>query len=421
GVTLTDESYLLADIASRQLRVRPESALPEVVVGAQLPPTGESVAGFLKEGGLAARQLPNGGVEAWYLFGGVVGGNPPVQSFNELYRATFPSNLAGEPQWALVRDFSAGGQSEAEFNSLYFHGLAWFDVGDGFPLYASFEGVSGGDATTASRLMAISPTTGQTRDIMDFTVPLEGGLASSHERGSVFVVADAGLQSRDASVLEFDPRNNYLKNAWTSSSGALGAAPETQFGSGTDASFLNNVFQTEGLSFAKGKLTLAGRTVDSQAQLASALVTFNPSATGSAGSPRVERVERTAGQVVGLSEVTSGSPAPASVLANPAGGVDTTSINTLFAQLAYSQQALDSGFVREVFSRHFFDTSIDPAGCAASTLAQRIPDVLQQFVNTQAGIGRAAFELRHVSGQPIAPNHPCFPADFAARTPPRNP
>jgi len=414
-VTLTGSSYFLADIESRQFRVRPDQATAESVVGSQLPATGSNVSGFLKEGGVAANRLPNGQIEAWYLFGGVLGGDPPVQSFNELYRAVFPSNLTGTPQWQLVQDLSAGGQSAPEFNSLYYHGLAYFNTGDGFPLYATFEGTSGGVGPVAPRLAAISPTTGQVKDIMDFTVRLEGGLAAAHERGSVFLLADSGEFARDATVLEFDPRNNYLKNAWRASNGDLSGSSSTVFAGGTDQAFLSNAFQVEGLAFTNGKLTIASRTVDSQAQLASALITFNPNGTNAPGSPKIERVERTNGQVVGLSEISQGTPVASMALGNPEGGIDTTSINSLFAQLAYSQQALDSGFVQDVFSRHFFDTSIDPSGCAMSDLAKRIPNVLQTFVNTQAGIGRTAYELRHVMGQPIAPDHPCFPAEFKAK------
>jgi len=80
-----------------------------------------------------------------------------------------------------------------------------------------------------------------------------------------------------------------------------------------------------------------------------------------------------------------------------------TTINSVFAQLAYSEQALESGALERIFTEHFIETSMDPEQCAVSTVIQNVPGALLNNANTVNGIGRTAFQLR----APLMPDDAC--------------
>jgi hypothetical protein len=282
---------------------------------------------------------------------------------------------------------------------------------------------------TFFHLARLNTSNGSVTPIMDFTMALEGAMASAPDRGSLFLVGgfnEATVPNQDGGrgnpqvpfssgpfgiivgggILEFDPRPNalYLKTVIRDVSGQLDVSPDTVLGPGVPANALDLVTRVNGMSYVDGKLQVALDTIDTAGNTGSRLVTVNPSATGASGDPFVTNVDLLSPGVIGLSEVSIGTAAPSVALANPAGGIDTTTINALFARMAYSQQALDSGLVTAAFVNHFLATSQDPSGCAQSNLLAMLPASLQSHVNQTSGVGRTAFDLRNG----LSANHPCY-------------
>jgi hypothetical protein len=268
--------------------------------------------------------------------------------------------------------------------------------------------------------------------IMDFRVPLQGALAASRERGSLFTVAE--LPATDSSplaraILEFDPRNNYLMNSWSTIANDLAILSEQVVNGAGQAvhAFGDPGYRAKGAAFVQGNLVVAfDRDPTRDAETADAgpqYFTFDPAAANTASDPGIVRVDTGVPGSTALTELVNESLAlPAMrTLRAPGGPIDTSSINVLFSRLAYSQQSLDSGVVRRVFEHHFQQTAINPSGCTSGNpVFDQIPSKLAQFVDTQSGFGRVAHELRNPGGTPLTSDYACAAPDAPAPvTPPR--
>ena len=424
----------LADVNGNNFRVRDLATGQETILSAPLPrvafPNDQTP---FVGAGVAAHQQADGSVELFYLFGGLGGtndGEVTTLAYNELYRAVVTPGSPTSGDFQFVNKFvpftpQSGGKLMTS--------LAYFDDGSaGGNLYTTITPPFQSSTTdTFFHLARLNPATGTVTPIMDFTLALEGAMAAAPDRGSLFLFggfneatvpdnSDRGDSQTPVfssgpfgiivagGIMEFDPRPNalYLKTVIRDATGQLNVTPDTVLGPGVPANPLALVTRVNGMSYVDGKLQVAVDTLDTGGNTGSRLVTINPSATGAAGNPIVTNVDLLPAGISGLGEISIGTAAPSVTLANPAGGIDTTSINALFARMAYSQQALDSGLVTAAFVNHFLATSQDPAGCAQSNLLAMLPARLQAHVDQTSGIGRTAFDLR--SG--LTTNHPCAPA-----------
>jgi len=257
--------------------------------------------------------------------------------------------------------------------------------------------------------------------VMDFQVTLHGALAAANERGSLFTVAEIPRVGESGgtyrAVMEFDPRNNYIKNAWSTANSDLAIKDGTTVNANGASVYGFGLAEAraKGAAFADGHLVVAMETGGepirgNQVVTTPQYFTFNVDATNTANDPRLRQIDAGAGTTTALSELTDISrlaPVPQQ-LSMPNGPVDNLSVNHHFAKIAYSQQALDSGVVRNIFQKHFQETAIRPCGCTSgNAVFDSIPSKLGQFVNMSEGFGRAVYELRNPNGVALTSDNDC--------------
>lgn len=258
------------------------------------------------------------------------------------------------------------------------------------------------------------------------------GLASSDLRGSLFAVGlyspgdplrpgagdgvggggrggERGNIYGNLAMWEIDPRNKYVKNTWWGDASDFNISAGTVQGPG----YSTTTFPTIGHI---GDAATVGRYVVISADVSftppggafnSFYITVNPDAVG-ANSPFVVRLDSGNGEDIrALAGVAETAPitAPSVTLVDPgAGGIDNTSINSLFAQTSYSTRALQSGLIRAIYESHFLATANNAAACQADTVfTTQLPIALTNRAGQTNGIGRVTFDLRN----PLAVNHVC--------------
>lgn len=286
------------------------------------------------------------------------------------------------------------------------------------PLEANF--------TTISHLL---PASGQIVPVMDFGTRLDDGLGTVSSRGTLLVAGrlpftglsngSAGILGSDAMVLEVDPRANYLRQAFSDLNGDFAFDPFGTFvlDPNVDPSFATitdqNVTGLARFDVTPGSFVgvtrdvlVLGLTVQANVDgtPTTLTVTYNTDASNQPGDPRVFVINSTAAQIRDLASESRRDLAPPPNLAPRPGFAYDPSIPTLFADLAYSQQALGSGVVERLARNVILDTARNPAACANSNAINALSNNLQTYIDTRAGMGAAITAFR--MGLPT--NHPCL-------------
>ncbi|MBL8762829.1 MAG: hypothetical protein JNM07_00990 [Phycisphaerae bacterium] len=238
----------------------------------------------------------------------------------------------------------------------------------------------------------------------------EGGLAGSNDRGSLFLMGhlpaaeggQGGATFPDLALLEVDPRANYVRFALTEAQSAFVPSADTVI---VPSDFdVRAIEQVTGLAWVGDRLIISAIAVDDQNVKRGVLIEYNPGATGGSGDPRVIRVEVT-GRVFVNGLASEGLQAPPGVptLRGPSGPIDDR-INPLFAAMAYSQQALSSGYVGRVSRAAILATARDAALCLNTGALANLGFFLAQHIDQVAGIGLSAAQFRFS----LPADHPCL-------------
>jgi hypothetical protein len=140
-------------------------------------------------------------------------------------------------------------------------------------------------------------------------------------------------------------------------------------------------------------------------QMTNVVVQYDPAAPNTAGSPRLRRVDVDAdGSFVGALASERGiMPRESRVLDDSPGPIDLTTINPVFARMAYGEEALATNVLERMVGNEIINTARDPAGCAASGALDALPSILRKHVDRTSGIGRSVAEFR--DSLPFL--HPC--------------
>lgn len=429
----------LADSVENNLSFLPGAQSGGVFGGGRLQDDGLAALAF--ESNPVARGESGGSFEAlfiFYGFGGIDSGESGGYfAFNQLYAQSFASGGSGGG-WQYIEKYTPGPEGSPVFGGAALTGLAFLPTQVVLPRDArgtmqapvsgllwgitslGFDRLGNNFFASGSQVVDVQFdfNIGTPNDLVpqaDFMVPLEGALAASAERGSLFMVAnlpDLGLLSGttarggfafERAIIEFDPRANYIKNGWWQGdlAHAAGTVIDPSFASGGHSVFTlgQYAFPVKGAAFVGGRLILTAQAPASGAFI-NQYFTFDPDAAGTAADPHVKRIEASPGIKTALAEAINAAVAlPAMPMLTPdsltAGEMRLAAVNELFSTIAYSQAALDSGVARRVFEKHFLETSLDPAMCRESMLfTADVPVRLSANVDRQNGFGRTAFQLR---------------------------
>ena len=249
----------------------------------------------------------------------------------------------------------------------------------------------------------LSPTTADHRTAMAIPGVSIGGLGGSNERGSLFVGGKLDLAdgSDQFVFLEIDPRTNYLINAYGGADSELVPTAGTFASAGLDPSSIDNI---SGLAVVDGVLVMAA-TANVGGRATNVVLQYDPAASNSKTSPRLRRVDAVADAsfIGALASERGISPRGSRPLENPPGPIDLTTINSVFAQMSYSQEALNGDVLQRLVANEVLLTARDPAGCAASGALDALPSILRRHVDQTSGVGRSVGEFR--LNLPIG--HPC--------------
>lgn len=374
-------------------------------------------------GGIAIGSAPSegkgkgknsGGFNLYLLEGGNLaeGEEKDSEAFNELYVANIGNGgRRGDPvEFTLLGKFTDAEEGETNPGGDILAGLGIVD--DEFysvNLAAGFES----SLDTIVRLDVDSQTYS---DVMNFGQGFAArNLMGSQENSSLYVVGNlldtgnAGPLSR-LTVLEFDPRNNYVSDSFSGAAGDFRIRQGTAIGNGVDPSlFDSDSLDVQGVTIVNGRIVIAVEGSNGEkGERTNAFITLNPDADGSTRNPYVSGVNRGRNRgLTGIGAAPRGRGRDAVVLDDPEGAIDTTTINSLFATLAYSERALRSGALQHMVGSEIINTAIDPAGCASSELIGMIPDAMLRHVNQTSGVGRSVAYLR----DNLPDGHPCLPAN----------
>lgn len=369
-------------------------------------------------GGMAIREAEGGkkgasGLQLFLLEGGNLGtGDEDSEAFNELYVANIGSGSArGEPaEFTLLAKFTDAEEGDTEIGGDVLAGLG---IVDG-ELYST--NITSGFESSLDTIVRLDVENQTYTDVMNFGQGFAArNLTAATDRGSLLVVGnliDAGASGplSRLTVLEFDPRNNYIANSFSGAAGDFNLRQGTIIDNRVSSDlFDSDSIDVQGVTFANGQLILAVEGSNGEkGTRTNAIIRINPDAAGSGRNPYVSQVSpgRNRG-VTGLSNSQRGRPRDAVVLDNPEGPIDTTTINALFATLAFSERSLRSGALQHMVGSEIINTSVDPSGCAASELISMIPDAMLEHVNQTHGIGRTVAQLR----DNLPEGHPCLPAN----------
>lgn len=229
-----------------------------------------------------------------------------------------------------------------------------------------------------------------------------GGIGGSNERGSLFVAGRLALAdgSGQFTVLEVDPRTNYMINAFGGTDAELTPGAGTFVSPGVDPTSIDNV---SGLAYVDGVVVMSATALVGGVQR-SVILQYDPTASNDSGDPRLRRIDIGDAVVIdALASERGGKTALPTRLSNPAGPIDTTTINPMFAQMAYSEAALRNDVLSRMVASEIISTAEDPSRCSASGALDALPSILRNHVDKVAGVGRTVAEFR--GSLPI--DHPC--------------
>lgn len=269
----------------------------------------------------------------------------------------------------------------------------------GSTLYAS------GSLNNRGGIYEVDFTRGELTQVMDLGASLEGGLGGSTKDGTLFAVArDPGSVSTDgllsrSVIVEFDPRNKYLVSAYAGFTGLLGANGATANPGNIDLASLQSisgVAPTEnGIVISAVSSTAGGRTV---------FLRYDTGAGDVRATPTLAEVRATPESFThGLASEAPGVVRASVMLAPPTGRIDRTGISATFAEMAYSTQAFNSGFVERAVKREILANAIDPAGCGASGALGSLRNILAAHIDQRAGVGESVAHFHDM----LPAMHPC--------------
>jgi hypothetical protein len=232
-------------------------------------------------------------------------------------------------------------------------------------------------------------------------------LAGAPARGSVFAIGRLPTVGgpfgfgTNAVLLEVDPRNNYVAFAHS----ALDGDFNVQAGTRVNGSVMpSDVRSVTGLAYVGNTLVISGLDGDGRR----VVVQYNPGASNAPLDPRFRRLDEvTMGpEPTGLGSETPAIPLGSVSFGSSPGQVETgPGVNTIFQQMAYSQQAARSMGFQALVGEHIAVTSVNPAGCRASgaLTSTTFQNILAQNAGRRNGVGQTIITFR--AG--LAPEHPC--------------
>lgn len=333
------------------------------------------------------------------------------------YIAFEPGGLFGDVAYNFQGIAALGG-------SVYVHGTAAFDPTPGliFQIASPDEvtgytpptdggdgggdGKGGGDSGGAFARGELNESDYLPVQRMALGMNLQRGLASDNRRGTLFAVGSLpgetfGLGANRSFILvEVDPRNNYLAKAFTNTDNQFEPGPGSQIESGN----LRELTQVTGLAYTGNTLVITGRTEGGK----TLVLQYNPDATGGAGDPFVKRTRIDAKELFAAGAYRSGAIPQPQNLSEPTREVERDFINTTFADLAYSGQAARSGVVERIARNQVLTFARDPQGCIFSGQLSQLPDIIDQHIGQQSGMGQVIGQFRE-NLRGFDPNHPCLP------------
>lgn len=249
-----------------------------------------------------------------------------------------------------------------------------------------------------------TPTLGPTR--IDFPGLGFGGavaIGSAPARGTLFASATInGL----VAIVELDPRNNYLADAYSAFGGQLTIDPNTA--NAAALSSFNSVNLISSIAYNNGLLNVAGTRSDTMGPVVFTVDTAGTNGTSRpiVGSTRLNNPAGGPTGPIGAATTLSARPLAPLSLTDPGGAIDMRGLSAQFADLAYSQRALNSGAVNAIARAAILNSASDPSGCASSSeILNNLGPALQNRVAQRAGFGRAITDFRNS----LPGGHPCLP------------
>jgi hypothetical protein len=201
----------------------------------------------------------------------------------------------------------------------------------------------------------------------------------------------------DVALVEFDPRTNMITDAVWGGSGAFEPVPGAFIDPQINLDDLRDGVEADrqvglGLAVVGNNVHFIVDINDVNNNRVEVLVDldFAPG-SGSNSGPRllsIESLELTESNPtffdipIGLSAINPGNATgPRGPMSDPGpGGIDRNTIDPLFADVAYTQSALDSGAVQALFLDAFLRSAQDPMGCVNSNLMSMVGPTLQARV-----------------------------------------
>lgn len=377
-------------------------------------------------GGVAAKMLPEGDIEVFVLvsnsqFTDPQGGAPTPQ--NRLYRGVVQPDGTVVEEPTLIQTFTNN------FEKPQFTGFATL----GGDFYATAIELEANNINTDfTTLNKVDPVTGDIERIASFGGFIEFGLGGSDSRGRLVLLVSSFIDDfespsnfllGDVALLEFDPRTGMITDAVWGGNGGFEVASGGFVDPMIDLEFLrdadsNGSDMNAGLGLAvqgNGVTFIADvDAIDSTRVQALFSVDFTPGGALGPNDPHllnIDVVEQgTSSSIfldipIGLSAVNPGAATgPRGPMSDPGPmGIDRTTIDPLFADVSYTQRALDSGAVEALFLDAFLRSAQDPMGCVNSNLISMVGPTLQNRVEQTSGIGRASYDLR----VGLSPGDPC--------------
>ncbi|TVQ60471.1 MAG: hypothetical protein EA379_08060 [Phycisphaerales bacterium] len=436
------------------IRLRPFAPLPEVPLSVGLPFSVDPFEGEFPMGGLAARALPNGDVQVFYAFGGVsLSGGTSSWAYNQVYSLIIPADTTiddipiFDPSWDFVGRYASGELDTGSgfpnvFNSITTFGNDLYALTQDFNIDSQFF------SPTPSRFVRLTDTmVGDSGgvyfdidDAMNLGLRRMGGLDGSNQQGRISLGAQhdrllppdrsgGGFSLfDDLAVVQADPRNRYVSNTFWGATTEIIPTVDTAFSPTLDEGSLifgaqriiglvNGTSSTEFVFAVEIDIDAlgVGKFVTEQTVL---FLTIDFGASNSAGDPVLRKVELGGPSVLAAGGLNIGFLGSPVTLFDPNDGkVELQAIDELFARTAYSQQALQSGLIRDLVLQEILnsDAVSDPDLKAFdSTYVARLDEALLDNVDFVDGVGRAVFQFftNLVPGDPFGITPGPDPAQF---------
>ncbi len=215
----------------------------------------------------------------------------------------------------------------------------------------------------------------------------------------------AGVLGANAVLFEIDPRNNYLSGAVSDISDSFEILPTTSIEPGLVINSVQRITGTSIVTDLQGTPILFVTTLATVNGVPNTTL-VNLFTIGADGNSHLAAVARSTLQVEALAGESHGA-VPASVVLAPApspSAIDS-SLDPLFAALAYGPEAVQSGVLERLIVNQILATATDPSACASSSeLTLNLATAIGAHVDQRSGAGAAIFDFR--AGLPA--NHPCL-------------